>query len=162
MMTDQQAEDWRRKYYDSLRTIEHDEQEYRGQLVTLKKLISRLCLIALGLSPRIDATLNQLKAAITQDPAPLTELEKIGLAIADALKEMEQNTPAQPQRVKPSLQVVAEPAADPTPIDQRIRDVHDAPGSEVTRFESKHSPRYRSTRLAIDNGRLPANYGPRV
>lgn len=123
MMTEQQAEDWRRKYYESLRTIEHDEQEYREQLVTLKKLISRLCLIALGLSPRIDATLQQLKSAISQDPAPLTELEKIGLAIADALKELELNNPAQARpRLAAEIRAVPDKGGA-TEIDQRIRDV---------------------------------------
>lgn len=123
MMNDQQAEDWRRKYYESLRMIEQDEQEYREQLLTLKKLISRLCLIALGLSPRIDATLNQLKMAIGQDPAPLTELEKIGLAIADALKELEQNNPA-PPRARASTELHAvQVSTPPAPVDQRIRDV---------------------------------------
>jgi diguanylate cyclase len=124
MMTEQQAEDWRRKYYESLRTIEHDEQEYRDQLLALRKLISRLCLIALGLSPRIDATLQQLKVAINHDPVPLTELEKIGVAIADALKELEHDSPSpQPRVIRPLLEVVQSTHAATTAMDPRISDV---------------------------------------
>jgi diguanylate cyclase len=84
-------EDWRRKYLDSLRTIERDEQEFRAQEQQLRKLVRRLCMAAQGQSSRLDAELKKLDQAIRKDAPPQT-LEPLTLAITNAVHELDQGS----------------------------------------------------------------------
>jgi diguanylate cyclase len=114
-------EDWRRKYFDSVRAVEQDERRYREQLQTLRKLVSRLCLAAQEQSPRLDAELRKLKEAIGHDPVQPAELEKIGGAITDAVKELDHGT-ATLTDIKPPVESRVAPATVGV-NDGRVRDI---------------------------------------
>jgi diguanylate cyclase len=85
------TEDWRKKYLDSLRSMERDERQYKDQQQSLYKLVGRLCLAAKGQSPRLDQELNRLKDLVRREVAP-EQLEPMGQAIADAILEIDQGS----------------------------------------------------------------------
>jgi diguanylate cyclase len=87
-----QQEDWRRKYFDSIAAIESEARAYNAQLRVLYRLIVRLCAVAQGQSPRIDAELKRLKDAVRRE-AKAEELESFGDSIAEAVRELEDSAP---------------------------------------------------------------------
>jgi diguanylate cyclase len=102
-----EKDDWRRKYYDSLRSMEREEQQFRALEQVLRKLVSRVCLAAQGQSKRLDAELNQLSGAV-RGGADATTLEPLGAAITDAVHALDQST-----TIKSIMQAPAETAAAP-------------------------------------------------
>jgi diguanylate cyclase len=88
-MAELDNDDWRRKYYDSIRLLEQDERMYSDQIFTLKRLITRLCVAGQGASPLMDEQLQKLKDAIGQEPLQPASLELIGATIADVVKELD-------------------------------------------------------------------------
>src|SRR5262245_49268893 len=86
-----EQEDWRRKYYDSVKAIEDEERQFRSQLRVMYKLVGRLCLAAQGQSPRLDQELARLKDGIRRE-APGDHLDKLGQGIADAVHQMDHGT----------------------------------------------------------------------
>jgi diguanylate cyclase len=86
------TEDWRKRYLDSLRTMERDERQFRDRQQSLYKLVGRLCLAAQGQSTRLDRELNRLKESVRREVAP-EQLEPLGQAIADAVLEIDQGSP---------------------------------------------------------------------
>jgi diguanylate cyclase len=95
-MAEQDGDDWRRKYYDSIKILEQDERKYHEQILTLKRLITRLCLAGQGQSPLLDEQLQKLKEAVGQDPLQPASLELIGSAIADVVKELDHSASSPP------------------------------------------------------------------
>jgi diguanylate cyclase len=83
-----EQEDWRKKYFDSIRNVEADERQFRSQLRIMYKLVGRLCLAAQGQSPRLDQELMRLKDAV-RNQAPHEHLEKLGQSITDAVHQMD-------------------------------------------------------------------------
>lgn len=83
-----EQDDWRRKYFDSLRAAEHEERGYRVQLQLLYKLVGRLCLAAQGQSPRLDQELKRLRDAVRRE-LPAEQFEPMSQGIADAVLEMD-------------------------------------------------------------------------
>jgi diguanylate cyclase len=90
-----ETEDWRKRYYDSLRSMDLEEQQYRSQQQVLRTLVGRLCLAARGQSPRLDNELTRLKDAVNRELAP-AQLEPFGQAIADAVKAIDADPVARP------------------------------------------------------------------
>jgi diguanylate cyclase len=86
-----ETEDWRRKYFDSLREMEQEERQFRAQLAGLRRLVNRLCAAAQGQSPRLDQELQRLKDAVRREVGE-NELEPLGQAIADAVHELDHGT----------------------------------------------------------------------
>ena len=77
-----EQEDWRRKYYDSVKAIDQEGRQSRAQLETLYKLVGRLCLAAQGQSPRMDDELMRLRNAVRKQ-VPFETLESMSQAISD-------------------------------------------------------------------------------
>jgi diguanylate cyclase len=86
-----ESEDWRKKYYESLRSLEGEERQFRAQERVLRGLVTRLCLAAQGQSPRLDTQLQRLKDAVRGDVRG-DALEPMGQAIADAVLELDHGT----------------------------------------------------------------------
>ena len=111
------TEDWRKKYLDSLRSLENEERNFRAMEVTLKRLVGRLCVASLGLSPQLDEELRKLQAVIRRD-ASQEELEKLTSPLTDAIHALDESSPvspmgaAQPQ-VKAQVQI---PAVQPESV----------------------------------------------
>lgn len=83
-----QQDDWRRKYYDSLKAVEQEGRQRRTQLETLYRLVARLCVAAQGQSPRLDDELLRLREAVRR-MVPFEELEPLGDAVASAIRELD-------------------------------------------------------------------------
>ena len=54
-----EAVDWRKRHLDALREMETEERRWRGIEQILRRLVTRVCAVATGRDPRLDA---QLKA----------------------------------------------------------------------------------------------------
>jgi len=62
-----EAVDWRRRHLEALREMETEERRWRGVEQVLRRLVSRLCTVAMGHDPRLDAPLQDLAAATRRD-----------------------------------------------------------------------------------------------
>ncbi|MEO6079002.1 MAG: diguanylate cyclase [Steroidobacteraceae bacterium] len=103
-----ETQDWRGKYLDSLRTMERDERQFRDQQQSLYKLVGRLCLAAQGQSPRLDQELNRLKESLRREVGS-EQLEPVGQAIADAVREIDKYSGTSASRTFVAAQPPDEP-----------------------------------------------------
>jgi diguanylate cyclase len=58
-----EAVDWRKRHLDALREMESEERRWRGVEQILRRLVSRVCAVAMGRDPRLDVQLGTLSAA---------------------------------------------------------------------------------------------------
>lgn len=129
-----EQDDWRRKYYDSLKAVEQEGRQSRAQLETLYRLVSRLCVAAQGQSPRLDEDLQRLREAVRQ-AVPFEQLEPLGKSIAEAVLELD----APPAGRDP------EPDGAPTPLEPSTRAV-----LSMLLVELAREPRLAGAATAID------------
>lgn len=101
------SENWRKKYFDSLSSLETEQQQFHAMEATLKRLAGRLCSAALGQSPRLDEQIRKLQTALRRE-ASADELEQITPALTDAIQCLDHS-------------VAAPPAAPVSIDDERIR-----------------------------------------
>jgi len=87
------TEDWRKKYFSSLRSLESEEQRFRAMEATLKRLAGRLCIAALGQSSQLDAELKKLQALMRREVTS-DELELLTPALTEAIHALDQSLPA--------------------------------------------------------------------
>jgi diguanylate cyclase len=80
------TEDWRKRYMDSLKSLDREERQFRDRQHALFKLVEQLCAAAQGRSSRLDQELNRLKESVHREVAP-EQLEPLGQAIADAAQD---------------------------------------------------------------------------
>ena len=152
-------DDWRRKYYDSIRAVEQEGRQSRAQLEVLYKLVGRLCLAAQGQAPRLDEQLQRLRDAVRR-MVPFEELEPLGKAIADVVLEMDapaaSRAPQSATRVEvapatgaPADAIAAPvetpPAPDPVPLEPSTRAVLSLLLEELAR-----EPQLAAAAAAID------------
>jgi diguanylate cyclase len=90
--------DWRQKYFDSLESLEREQQQFRALEAALKRIAGRLCTAALGQSPRLDEQLKQLQAAIRRDVST-EELAKMTPALSDAIQSLDDSNAPLPVSV---------------------------------------------------------------
>jgi len=81
-------QDWRRKYFDSIKAIEEEARQHRVRLQVLYRLAGRLCSAAQGQSSRLDGHLKLLREALRREAEP-GELEGLGDALAEAVRDLE-------------------------------------------------------------------------
>jgi diguanylate cyclase len=82
-------QDWRRKYFDSIRAIEEEARQHRVRLQVLYRLAGRLCSAAHGQSSRLDAHLKLLREALRREAEP-GELDALGESLAEAVRDIEE------------------------------------------------------------------------
>jgi diguanylate cyclase len=87
------TEDWRKRYMDSLKSLDREERQSRERQHALLRLVRQLCVAAQGRSSRLDQELNRLKEALHREVPP-EQLQPLGLAIADAAEQPGGNAPA--------------------------------------------------------------------
>jgi diguanylate cyclase len=88
-------EDSRKKYIDSVRSLESEEQLFRAMEKTLKRLIGRLCIAALGQSQQLDGELRKLQAVMRRE-ATRDELDQIIPDLTGAIHALDQTAEATP------------------------------------------------------------------
>lgn len=87
------SDNWRKKYFDSLSSLETEQRQFRAIETTLKRLAGRLCSASLGQSSRLDEQIKKLQTALRRD-ADSDELEQITPALTDAIQALDQSTAA--------------------------------------------------------------------
>jgi diguanylate cyclase len=141
------TQDWRNKYFDSLRSLESEERQFRAMEAVLKRLAGRLCIASLGQSARLDEEIKKLQTAIRRDGATSDEFEKITTALTDAIGALDPSAAAAaageqltkiPALNSPPMQVTAGAAQSASPSesvvgDERIRSVLAALIAELRR-----------------------------
>lgn len=99
------SDHWRKKYFDALKSLEREERSFRGLENLLRRLVGRLCLAAMGQSPRLDTEVNRLAVAL-RNQAPEPELERLFVPLSDAIAALDQQnastTPATASPAPPS------------------------------------------------------------
>jgi diguanylate cyclase len=108
----QQEDDWRRKYFDSLRAIEEEARRYRDDQKVLQQLISRLCAAAQGQSPLLDAVLKSLRDALRRE-APGEELVPLSEAVSDAIRDMDDTRQDTSSTISQRLRALVAPGSAP-------------------------------------------------
>jgi diguanylate cyclase len=114
-------EDWRRKYFDTLRTVEEEKRQFQAIESVLKRLTGRLCIASMGQTTELDDEIKQLQTAIRRE-AKSEELEKFATSITEAINKLDERSPA---TQKPSAVAMApnEPMPQVLVNDERIRSV---------------------------------------
>src|SRR5688500_8009575 len=91
--------DWRKKYFDSVESLEREQQQFRALEASLKRIAGRLCTAALGQSPRLDDQLKRLQNAIRRDVS-IDELEKMTPALSEAIQSLDDSNAPLPVPVE--------------------------------------------------------------
>jgi diguanylate cyclase len=97
------TDDWRKKYLDSLRSLEDEERSFRAMEATLKRLVGRLCVASLGLSTQLDEQLRKVQTAVRRDTTQ-EELEQLTPALTEAIHALD-DSPSAPS-ITPATHVV--------------------------------------------------------
>lgn len=103
-----ETENWRKKYFDSLSSIENEQKQFRAMETSLKRIAGRLCTAALGQSAQLDEQLKKLQHAIRRDASSI-DLDQITPALTDAIGALD-HEPATP------APVAAAKTATPAPV----------------------------------------------
>ena len=125
MKTDTDPENWRKRYFDSLSSLESEQRQFRAMETALKRLAGRLCTASLGQSSQLDEQIKKLQTAIRRE-ATSDELDQITPALTQAIQALDQSTAAAPVAamapVVPALPIVAAPSpkAPPEPAHEAI------------------------------------------
>jgi diguanylate cyclase len=109
--TASETENWRKKYFDSLSSLEREQLQFRAMEAALKRLAGRLCTAALGQSSRLDEQIKKLQTALRRE-ATSDELDQITPALTAAIQALDQPTSA--------AEATSTPVASATPIAKPI------------------------------------------
>jgi diguanylate cyclase len=102
-----EAVDWRKRHLDALREMETEERRWRGIEQILRRLVQRLCAVAMGNDARLDMQLETLCAATRRD-ADEPQLKALFDSLTSAIMAAEKSAATAPV-------AAATPAATPTP-----------------------------------------------
>ncbi|MBS0396870.1 MAG: hypothetical protein JSR54_19770, partial [Proteobacteria bacterium] len=80
--------DWKKKHLDALREMEAEERRFRAVEQILRRLVQRLCAVAHGDDPRLDAQLDKLAASARRD-SDAVELKALFDSLADTILAVE-------------------------------------------------------------------------
>src|SRR5262245_44220225 len=103
-----ETDNWRKKYFDSLSSIEKEQLQFRAMEAVLKKLAGRLCTATIGLSPRLDDEVRKLQKTLRRE-ATVEEFEKLTPGLTDAIQSLDQ-----PAAAGAAPQAAAAPVAKAT------------------------------------------------
>ena len=151
-----EAVDWRKRHLDALREMESEERRWRGVEQILRRLVGRVCAVAMGRDPRLDAQLNTLSAAARRnaDEAELTALFDSLTGVVMAVENSAASTPpvtapiTSPAPTAPPPPSVAQsqspsPAAAPVAASAPAVDAHYQCAGSGHRDDGKHGPALR-------------------
>lgn len=131
------SDGWRLKYFDSLKRLETQQEDFRAAETALKRLVGRLCTASMGQSAQLDAQLKKLQTAARRDiDAP--ELDRLTASLTDAIQGLDDNSPREvlkpaPLDVRaPTKPIHSQHIADP----EKIRDIVLALLAELRRDET--------------------------
>ena len=128
-----EAVDWRKRHLDALREMENEERRWRGIEQILRRLVQRLCAVAMGQDSRLDTQLEGLSAATRRD-ADEDQLRTLFDSLTGVVMSMEKAAVALPPATRSPPGAAAAtsapaPAAVPTPAAAPVRSPAPAAGS---------------------------------
>lgn len=88
VVTDADSEKWRKKYFDSLSSLEGERQKYLAMETTMRRLTTRLCTAALGQSRQLDEQIKKLQGSLRRE-AGSDELEQLTPALTEAIQTLD-------------------------------------------------------------------------
>ena len=100
--------DWKKKHLDALREMEAEERRWRAVEQVLRRLVQRLCAIAKGSEPRLDAQLDSLAAGVRRESDDV-ELKALFDSLTDTIMALERS--AIPEPTRPTPTAAGRPAA---------------------------------------------------
>jgi diguanylate cyclase len=108
------SDHWKKKYFDSLRSLEQEERGFRSLESQLRRIVNRLCFAALGQTAELDAEVRRLTEAMRKK-ADETELERLFTPLSDAITALDSRQAAQAVNASPTVVPVAPtiPASPP-------------------------------------------------
>ncbi len=109
-----EAVDWRRRHLEALREMEGEERRWRGVEQILRRLVTRLCAVAMGQDARLDVPLQTLSAAARRD-ADETQLQELYESLTRAVLAVETSSREQPAVLQPASAPAHAPASAPAP-----------------------------------------------
>src|ERR1700722_15702760 len=110
-----EAVDWRKRHLDALREMESEERRWRGVEQILRRLVQRLCAVAMGNDPRLDTQLEGISAATRRD-ADEDQLRNLFDSLTGAVMAGERAAIVLPAPTRsPPAPAAAAPAAVPAP-----------------------------------------------
>ena len=123
-----EAVDWRKRHLDALREMETEERRWRGIEQILRRLVARLCAVAMGDDPRLDAQLETLSAAARRD-ADEAQLKALFDSLAGVVMAVEKSAAVAPAPAPSTSPVAATviPAAGASTV---VADAHIVPAPE--------------------------------
>ena len=86
------ADHWRRKYTDQVKSMETEERKFRALENLLRRVISRLFLATKGLSPELDHEAGRWAGALHTKTLAV-ELEPLFLPLSDAIAALASQQP---------------------------------------------------------------------
>jgi diguanylate cyclase len=108
-----EAVDWRKRHLDALREMESEERRWRGVEQILRRLVQRLCAVAMGNDPRLDTQLEGISAATRRD-ADEEQLRTLFDSLTGAVMAVEKSAIVLPTPV--ATRAPAPPPAPPAPL----------------------------------------------
>ena len=115
------ADDWKKKYFDSVESLEREQKQFRAMEAVLKRLAGRLCTASLGQSPQLDGEIKKLQTAIRRESNG-EDLDKIASSLTDAINALDDSSaPAPAAAAQPT-----KPQSDAREVlagDERLRAV---------------------------------------
>jgi len=105
-------QDWRKKYFDSLESLEKEQQQFRVMETVLKRLTARLCTASMGQAPQLDDELKKLQIAIRRESTS-DDLEKITVSLTDAIAALDRSDAAPSAKPAPAAQLDRKPEIKP-------------------------------------------------
>jgi diguanylate cyclase len=110
-----EAVDWRKRHLEALREMETEERRWRGIEQILRRLVARVCAVATGRDPRLDAQLKGLSAAVRRN-SDEAELKALFDSLTDAVMALEKSAAAgRPPSPSPSPSP-SPPSPSPAPL----------------------------------------------
>ena len=138
MNTATDPDTWRRKYFDSLSSLENEQRQFRAMETTLRRLTSRLCTASLGRSSRLDDQIKKLQGAMRRE-AGSEELDQLVLSLTEAIHALDQVDAASwsgvtgPHTAAPPSKSTSSGATGPIRDDERVRAILAALLAELRR-----------------------------
>jgi len=113
-----ESADWRKKYLDSLKSLESEEQRFRTMEATLKRIAGRLCIASLGQSSQLDTELKKLQTSLRGEVTS-EQLDGFMPAITAAINALDDHVP--PVVAAPTQATQSTVNNGPAVVDDRVR-----------------------------------------
>jgi diguanylate cyclase len=126
--TGTETDNWRKKYFDSLESLEKDQRRFQSMETALKRLAGRLCTASLGQSSRLDDEIKKLQKTLRRD-VTAEELDQLTPALTDAIGALDQ-PPVAPTTVAvqpPKVQPESPKAQSASPVELRPQTLPESP-----------------------------------